>query len=154
MTPDKFNRVAENFWVSPQICVEDLQDARAMGVRLIINNRPDGEAPGQPSSAEIETAAKAAGIGYAHIPVGPEGITPDKMAAFEKAMADHDHAPTLAYCKSGTRSILVLAYASARIGKPVDQIISQARSAGYNIAGHKPSLDSLAGASLGSSDKN
>ncbi|EEK09667.1 hypothetical protein STRSA0001_1019 [Streptococcus salivarius SK126] len=30
----------------------------AQGFKTIINNRPDGEAPDQPTSAEIEAAAK------------------------------------------------------------------------------------------------
>jgi sulfide:quinone oxidoreductase len=64
-------RLSENLLVSSQLLVTDVATAVALGIRSIINNRPDGEAPDQPSSAEIEAAAKAAGLGYRHIPVPP-----------------------------------------------------------------------------------
>ena len=52
-----------------QLTVGDVDEAAAAGIRLIVNNRPDGEEPGQPESAEIEAAARAAGLDYRHIPV-------------------------------------------------------------------------------------
>lgn len=41
--------------------------------RTFINNRPDGEAPERPSSAEVEAAAHQAHLGYAYLPVTKEG---------------------------------------------------------------------------------
>ncbi len=144
---DKFKKVSDEFWVSPQISVRDVNDAAAMGVKLIINNRPDGEALGQPKSAEIEAAAKAAGIDYIHIPVDRTGISPNHTTAFERAMNEAEDGPVLAFCRSGTRSILVRSYAEARFGKPVDLIISEAADAGYDISGHEPALTLLHDAS-------
>jgi|GEM_PF-61779 len=137
---EKFKQVADEFWVSPQISASDIKDAAAMGVTLIINNRPDGEMMGQPKSAEIEAAAKAAGIAYAHIPVDRGGVTPNHTAAFEQAVDDAEDGPTLAFCRTGMRSAMVFAYAEARFGKPVDLIISEAAAAGFDIAGHEPAL--------------
>ncbi len=140
---EKFRQLAEDFWVSPQFTVEDVAEAGAMGVKLIINNRPDGEAPGQPDGAEIEAAAKAAGLAYANIPVGMSGITPQHTGALEAALDDVDNGKAVAYCASGMRSVLVFAYAEARFGKPVDLIIAQAADAGYDISGHEPALTML-----------
>ena len=61
-----FRRVTDDFSVSPQIDLEDMAAAAAQGFTLVINNRPDGEQPGQPTSAEVEAAAKAAGLDYDH----------------------------------------------------------------------------------------
>ena len=144
---DKFRQVTSDFYVSPQISVDDIKDAAAMGVTLIINNRPDGEMIGQPTSAQIEAAAKAAGLAYAHIPVDQTGITPNHTAAFEDVVNEADDGKTLAFCRSGTRSILVRSYAAARFGKPVDQIISEAAEAGYDISGHEPAMTLLHDAS-------
>ena len=47
--------------ISGQIQLTDLDALKAAGIGTVINNRPDGEAPDQPSSQEVE--AKAAGIG-------------------------------------------------------------------------------------------
>ncbi len=144
---DKFKKVSDEFWVAPQISVNDIDAAVAMGVKLIINNRPDGEAPGQPKSADIEAAAKAAGIAFVHIPVDRTGISPHHTTAFESAMNDAEDGPVLAFCRSGTRSILVRSYAEARFGKPVDLIISEAAEAGYDISGHEPAMTLLHDAS-------
>ena len=140
---DKFRQVTEDFWVSPQITADDVKAAAAMGIKLIINNRPDGEAPGQPTGAEIEAAAREAGLAYANIPVSMGGITPHHTGAFENALSEVDNGKAVAYCASGTRSILVLAYAEARFGKPVSQIIAEAAAAGYDISGHEPALTML-----------
>ena len=55
--------------VSGQIHPDDVPALKKLGVTLIVNNRPDGEDEGQPTSAEIEAAAAAAGIGYRHVPI-------------------------------------------------------------------------------------
>ncbi len=140
---EKFRQVADGFWVSPQISPSDIKDVAAMGVKMIINNRPDGEMMGQPKSADIEAAAKAAGIGYAYIPVDSGGVTPNHTAAFEEALHEAGDGGVLAFCRSGLRSVLVRAYAEARFGKPVDLIISEAADAGYDISGHEPALTLL-----------
>ena len=64
-----FRDVTADFAVSPQIGVDDVALARADGFKLIVNNRPDGEAPDQPTSAEIEQATLREGLAYLHVPV-------------------------------------------------------------------------------------
>src|ERR1700738_4944800 len=51
--------LTEKLSVSSQLTPPDLTAAADQGIRSIINNRPDGEVPGQPTSVEIETAARA-----------------------------------------------------------------------------------------------
>jgi sulfide:quinone oxidoreductase len=48
--------------VSPQISAADVAAIKKEGFRSIICNRPDGEGADQPTFAEIEKAAKKAGI--------------------------------------------------------------------------------------------
>ena len=60
--------VTDTFAVAPQISLSDLSELAALGFKRIVNNRPDGEQPGQPSSAEFATAAQALGLDYLHIP--------------------------------------------------------------------------------------
>lgn len=140
---DNFRQVTDDFFVSPQISVSDVAEAAKLGFSLIINNRPDGEMIGQPTSAEIEAAAKAAGLAYAYIPVDSNGVGPHHTGAFENAVNEAPDGKTLAYCKSGMRSILVRSYAAARFGRPVDQIIDDARNTGYDISGHEPAMTLL-----------
>ena len=54
-------KIDERTYVSGQVDPADLPAIKAAGVAMIVNNRPDGEEPGQPAAAAIETAARAAG---------------------------------------------------------------------------------------------
>lgn len=142
MTAD-FIPLADGFFVSPQIAADDIAAAKALGVTLIINNRPDGEEPGQPAGAAIEAAARAAGIAYQAIPIRGMGLNDDHLDAFDRVVAAHPGV-ILAYCRSGTRSTVLHAFARARAGEDADAIIAEAAGAGYNIAGQRGALAALA----------
>ena len=86
-------QVTEQFAVAPQLELDEFAAVAALGYTHIINNRPDGEGPDQPSSAQAEAAAKAAGLSYVHAPfVGQP--TPDAVKAAAQAKGK-----TLAYCR-------------------------------------------------------
>ena len=138
----RFTQLAEGFFVAPQIFVEDVKAAADMGVKLVINNRPDGEEAGQPAGAEIETAAAAAGIAYLAIPVGAMGINENMLNAFAEAVAAAE-GPVLAYCRSGTRSTVLRAVAGAKAGRSIDEIIAEAANAGYDISGQRGLLEAV-----------
>lgn len=109
--------------------------------RTIINNRPDGEEPGQASSAELEQAARAAGLDYRHIPVVASQIGEADIAAFQDAVGSG--VPTLAFCRTGTRSTMMWALSQAG-NMPVDEILATAAGAGYDLSGMAPLLQSRA----------
>jgi uncharacterized protein (TIGR01244 family) len=126
-----FRRVDDSFWVSPQIAPADVEAARALGVRVIVNNRPDGEAPGQVPGEEIKAAAQAAGLGYVAAPVAG-GPTEAAVKAMTEALAQ---GPVLAYCASGTRSMLVWAIAQIVSGAQTrDETVALGRNAGFDLA--------------------
>lgn len=129
--------------VSPQIAPEDCAGLAAQGITTIINNRPDNEAPGQPSGAEIEAAARAAGMGYVAIPVDHSGFGPAQVVAMVDAMAAA-LGPVLAYCRSGTRSTHLWALAEASCGADPMALIKAAAGAGYDIAMMAGTLRQLA----------
>ncbi|MDQ0454758.1 TIGR01244 family sulfur transferase [Rhizobium paknamense] len=95
--------INEEYSVSGQIQVADLDEIKALGFKSIVCHRPDGEEPGQPAFAEIEARAKELGLTIRHIPVGPMGVTPDAVAAMVDALDDFER-PMLGYCRSGARS--------------------------------------------------
>ena len=128
----QFRKVTERFSVSPQITPDEAREAAASGVRLIINNRPDGEAPDQPVSTEIEAAARAAGADYRRLPfVGRP--TPEQARAQAQAVASAP-GPVLAFCRSGTRSITAWALGEAEAGRDRAEILRLASAAGYDLA--------------------
>jgi uncharacterized protein (TIGR01244 family) len=131
--PD-FRKVTDDFTVAPQIAPSDLAAAAAMGFKLVINNRPDGEAPGQPSSAEMQAAAAAAGLDYVHVPV-TGGPGPAQVEAVAEAVAGAK-GPVLAFCRSGTRSIVTWSLGQAASGaRPRDELVRLGAAAGYDLSG-------------------
>ncbi len=138
-----FRELSDSVFASPQIGAEDLVAAEALGVSLVINNRPDGEAPDQPDGAAIEAAARAAGMDYRAIPVTMAGLSEPQVAAMAEALANAQ-GKVLAYCRSGTRSTLLWALTQAREGRPVEEIATAATAAGYDIAPIRPALEMFA----------
>ncbi|WP_203309028.1 MULTISPECIES: TIGR01244 family sulfur transferase [Sphingomonas] len=131
--------------VAPQITPEDIAAIKAAGFVAIVNNRPDEEEPGQPSGETIRAAAEEAGLAYAAIPVTHAGFSHPQLDAMAAALAAAD-GPVLAYCRSGTRSCNLWALAAAKAGRNPELLVMQARAAGYDIGGMRPTLDALAGA--------
>jgi uncharacterized protein (TIGR01244 family) len=128
----QFRRVTDSFQVSPQITPDEARDAAASGVTLIINNRPDGEVPGQPTNAEIEAAARAAGADYLAIPV--VGRPTAEQARAQAAAVAGAKGPVLAFCRSGTRSITAWALGEAAGGRDREELVRLAADAGYDLA--------------------
>ena len=95
--------LSTDFSVAPQIRPEDLRPLKQAGYRVIVNNRPDGEEPGQPRSAELRRAAELAGLRYAYIPVAPGGMTDDDAKALRRVLAEAG-GRILAFCRTGSRS--------------------------------------------------
>jgi uncharacterized protein (TIGR01244 family) len=131
-----FRRVTDSLSVSPQVTEADMARAAAEGFVLVINNRPDGEDPSQPSGAAIEAAARAAGLDYLHVPVrgGPTQEQVDAVRAAIQAA----NGPVLAFCRSGTRSIVTWSIGQALAGEDRETLVNQGREAGYDLSGVLP----------------
>ena len=138
-----FRRLTENVLVSPQLALGDIAEAAALGVTTIVNNRPDGEDPGAPQGDEIADAAAAAGLNYVAIPIGHAGFSEPQVDAMIEAL-DQAEGAILAYCRSGTRSTLLWALASAKQGVDPDSIARTAAHAGYDVSPIRSLIDVLA----------
>jgi uncharacterized protein (TIGR01244 family) len=129
----QFLKVTDSFSVSPQITLADVASAAEQGFVLLINNRPDGEDPSQPSSAQMQAAAEAAGLGYVHIPV-VGGPTPDQVEQVRQAI-DQTDGPVLGFCRSGTRSIVTWSIGQALSGeRSPAELIGLGAGAGYDLS--------------------
>jgi uncharacterized protein (TIGR01244 family) len=129
----EFRHVTDQLSVSPQITLEDLTRAAALGFKSVINNRPDGEDSSQPTSDAVAAAAKAAGLAYAFIPV--RGTPTPAQVAAEKAVLDELPGPVLAFCRSGTRSIVTWSLGQAEAGADRGELIKLGQAAGYDLSG-------------------
>jgi uncharacterized protein (TIGR01244 family) len=130
----EFRKVTDDFSVAGQIALEDVDRAATEGFKLLINNRPDGEVPGQPTSHELEAAAHKAGMIYAHIPIS--GMPTREAVHAEQAMLAEADGPALAFCRSGNRSILTWSIGQAISGERSRvELIELAAGAGYDLSG-------------------
>jgi uncharacterized protein (TIGR01244 family) len=123
--------LSDTVWASPQVSPDALTALAGAGVGRIVNNRPDHEEPGQPTAAEMEAAARAAGLDYRWIPIS--GLpSPAQAAAVAEALADGT--PTLMFCRSGMRSSAAWAMAECAGGADADAVRAAAAVAGYDLS--------------------
>lgn len=131
---------AELFQLMPGLSVAgrldraDIDALARAGVRTIVNNRPDGEDPGQLPAAEAEQLAATHGIAYHHIPITAATLTRGDVDAFAATLRDAAQ-PVVAHCRSGTRSALLWALTRMREGADPLALISEAARHGIDIAG-------------------
>ncbi len=96
--------IASDVWVAPQLTPDAMAQAAQQGFKSVVNNRPDFEhGPDQPTNAQIEAAALAAGLQYRWLPVDGGFQSPEQIAAFAQLLKDLPR-PLLAFCRSGARS--------------------------------------------------
>ena len=139
-----FTKLTDNIFVAPQIDTDAVAAAKAVGVTLIINNRPEDESADQTPGADIEAAATEAGVGYLAIPVTHAGFTEWQVTAMADAL-DSSKGKVLAYCRSGTRSTLLWALARASRGDHPAVLAEQAADAGYDLGPVTAMMDMLRG---------
>jgi uncharacterized protein (TIGR01244 family) len=137
-----FRQLTDMILVAPQIDVAAVAEAKRQGVTLIINNRPEDEAPDQVPGAEIEAAAREAGLDYVAIPITHSGFSQPQVEAMATAL-EGAVGSVLAYCRSGTRSTLLWALAEAKGGADADALSSIAADAGYDVTPIRPLMDML-----------
>ncbi len=125
-------RINANLSVSDQIMPEAVAAVAEAGFRSIICNRPDGEGADQPGFAEIEAAAKVAGLQAAYQPVISGKVTDNDAQAFGALFASLPK-PVFAYCRTGTRSATLWSLSEAAQGRSLPEILSATKAAGYNM---------------------
>ena len=112
----------------------DIDTLAKAGVRTIINNRPDGEDPGQLSAVEARRIAEARGIAYHHIPITAGTLSRGDVAAFA-AVLKQASSPVVAHCRSGTRSALLWALMRMHEGADPLSLIADVARHGIDIGG-------------------
>jgi uncharacterized protein (TIGR01244 family) len=90
--------------VAPQLQPQAMAEAARAGFRSVVNNRPDFEGGSdQPTSAQMESAARAAGLEYRYLPVSGGYQSPEEIEAFAR-LCEELPRPMLLFCRSGARS--------------------------------------------------
>ena len=99
-------------YVSGQLFEQDVKLLAKQGVRSILNNRADGEVPGQPLSDDLARVAEEHGVTYLQLAVDPRSITERDVRAFAKACHQLER-PLHVFSRSGARSMKIWEMAEA-----------------------------------------
>ena len=112
--PLPLRAIAPDVFVAPQLTPETMAEVARQGFKSVVNNRPDFEhGPDQPTHAQMQAAAVAAGLQYRWLPVDGAYQSPQQIAAFAQLLRELPH-PLLAFCRSGARSTRLYAASQAR----------------------------------------
>ena len=124
--------ITPGFAVTSSMREADFAAAAKMGFKSIICNLPDGENEQDLTSAQAAKLAWQHGLALRYIPA-------DKMELFSASTVDPMEdalrtldGPVLAYCRSGMRSAIVWAAASARHGS-VPCVLAALLQAGFDF---------------------
>ena len=118
--------------VAGQLTPDQVAGLKDQGVTMLVNNRPDNEDAGQPLSADMEAAARSAGLEYRHIPIR-YGIGPSDVEAMRAAIHAAGDGKLLAYCRAGNRSTLAWAVARSEDGADPEELKRLAEAAGFSL---------------------
>lgn len=124
-------RLNDRVSVSGQISPDILVVIKNAGFDVIVDGRPDNEVPQAASSEVMREAAEKAGLHFHYIPMTP-GALPSKAEAQAFAKAT-EQGRVFAYCGGGPRVIALASFAAASQGRPVSEIIDEARGAGISL---------------------
>ena len=96
--------MSEDVGHTGQLVPEHLVQVVEKGFKSVINNRPDMEGGAeQPTSAQIEEAARVAGLDYVYQPVVAGQITEMDVRTFANHFNELPK-PVLMFCRTGNRS--------------------------------------------------
>jgi uncharacterized protein (TIGR01244 family) len=123
----------QGFDVAGGLDRSDIEAFARDGVKTIINNRPDGEDPGQLDAAAARRIAETSGLAYHHIPVTAQSLTPADVEAFAAVLREAP-GPIVAHCRSGTRSALLWALVRLAEGDDPQALVAAAVLHGLDIA--------------------
>ena len=112
---------------------DNIEALAAAGVKTIVNNRPDGEDPGQLGADEARALAEARGMTYLHIPMTAATLQTADIDATEAVLRDAPY-PMVLHCRSGTRSTLLWALTRVRAGDNPASLVAQGARNGVDIA--------------------
>ncbi len=134
----------ENIYVGGQISAQDFDALAHAGIKVIINNRPDGEEPGQLSYTEAAKLAEERGMEYHYLPMANGQPLAESTVHDFKAVLDATTDPVFIHCRSGMRSSVIWALGQIPTGTiSVDEAIAKAKDAGIPLDNARAMLEAV-----------
>lgn len=140
---EKICYITPHFAVAGELSAVDFKAAAALGFRSVISNRPDGEDTTALTGREEAVHAWRAGMKFAHVPASKLDLLTDTVVEGMGDAIRRLDGPILAHCKSGVRSAIAWAAASART-QPVNCVLAVLQDAGFELDFLRDDLESQA----------
>ncbi|URQ64973.1 TIGR01244 family sulfur transferase [SAR86 cluster bacterium] len=131
-------RIYKNFYAAHQIQAKDIAQLKQEKFEYVLCNRPDNEVQDQPSAEVIKSECLANGIEFLHLPISPGDFNLEVIMETEKVLKTAKK--TLAYCRTGTRSTMLWAFAKTK-DLEVDEVLKITDHSGYNFQHLKELLE-------------
>ncbi len=132
-----FSQLSDKVFVSPQICISDIENIVKNGIKTVICHRPDKELSSYEANfVTLQKVLTKNGISMIYQPI--QQISMPDVAALHKLLTKHD-TPVLLYCLSGTRSALLWALCETTIHqRNRNEVLAATEAAGYDLGGYLP----------------
>lgn len=136
---------APNIATAGRLQPTDIATVAKAGVRHVIDLTPDSETP----DFDEAVAVRNAGMQYHNLPIrGPEDLTADNAARFDRLITEVGAAPTLVHCSSSNRVGALAALRAAWIqGQPMETALAEGRR--WGLKGLEPAVRERLAASGG-----
>jgi uncharacterized protein (TIGR01244 family) len=136
-------------WITPSFAVTaalepgDFAALRAQGIRCVISNRPDNEQADQLNAPAEASLAWREGMLFRHVPAAKHELFTDEIVDGMAHALQGCEGAVLAHCKSGQRSAILWAAATART-QSVDHVMQALSAAGFDLDMIRDDLDAQA----------
>lgn len=126
----KLQKLNQDIFIADQIILSDLEQFYHLGIKTVINNRPDKEI-NSPLSVEVAQRSKELGLNYYYLPIIPGEYLIENITALTAIVATLN-SPMVAYCRSGNRSTNLWGLSQKKL-LGVEEVIKKAKNIGFNI---------------------
>jgi sulfide:quinone oxidoreductase len=128
----KLQKLNDYIYIAGQINTDDINALKDLGIKSIINNRPDNEENNQPLSKNISQSAASNGIAYHYLPITSGKYPVDKINKFTDLL-NSTKQPMLVFCRTGHRAVHL--WALSQLEKYGQQyVLAKAKAMGFDIS--------------------
>jgi len=128
-----FKPLQSGLFVSEQLTEDDFRQISRLGIKTIIDLRPDGEAEDQISSSDMSAICDKRKIKFVYDPI-PHGVIPESGVSKLSEALQASEKPVLMYCRSGKRAIRTFCLVEAgRVdGLSQSDLMTMAKESGFD----------------------
>ena len=127
----KIQQLNEQVYIAGQLSIDDVTNLGNLGIKSIINNRPDNEEDNQPLSEDLSKYAVSINIDYYYLPVISGDYPVDTIKEFTELL-NTARSPIVVFCRTGNRSINLWALSQTpKFGH--QYVLTKAKGIGFDI---------------------